>query len=301
MNYIKSPIFYMGNKYELLPQLMQIFPKNINTFYDVFGGSGVVSLNVKANNVVYNEINHNVHKLLKIFKEYTSDEIIGHIENRIKEFELPNEINDNRGQKKYLDFRNFYNNSKDNILDLYALTYFSFCNLMRFNSKSEFNMPYGNRCYSNKKHKQKIKNACNLFKRKNIHFLDKDAFDLLNKTTFQENDFVYCDPPYLNTEAIYNEKRAFGGWTIEHDYELFEELDKLDSKGVKWCLSNVKENKGNTNQHLIDWANEKGYRIIGMSKNYSALGKGSANTYEICVINYETNLEGFKIIQERLF
>lgn len=36
--YIKSPIFYMGNKYRLLPQLIPLFPTNINTFYDLFGG-----------------------------------------------------------------------------------------------------------------------------------------------------------------------------------------------------------------------------------------------------------------------
>lgn len=40
MTYIKSPIFYMGNKYRLLPQLLPLFPSNIDTFYDLFGGSG---------------------------------------------------------------------------------------------------------------------------------------------------------------------------------------------------------------------------------------------------------------------
>lgn len=45
--YIKSPIFYMGNKYRLLPQLIPLFPSNINTFYDLFGGSGCMSGNVE--------------------------------------------------------------------------------------------------------------------------------------------------------------------------------------------------------------------------------------------------------------
>lgn len=39
----------MGNKFKLLPQMLPYFPKNINRFYDLFGGSATVSLNVKAN------------------------------------------------------------------------------------------------------------------------------------------------------------------------------------------------------------------------------------------------------------
>ena len=31
---MRSPIFYMGNKHKLLPQLLEIFPKNIDTFVD---------------------------------------------------------------------------------------------------------------------------------------------------------------------------------------------------------------------------------------------------------------------------
>lgn len=40
MKYIKSPIFYMGNKYDLLHELIPRFPKKeeINTFIDLFGG-----------------------------------------------------------------------------------------------------------------------------------------------------------------------------------------------------------------------------------------------------------------------
>ena len=56
MKLLKSPIFYMGNKYKLLPQLLPLFPKNINRFYDLFGGSGCVSGNVEANKIIYNEI-----------------------------------------------------------------------------------------------------------------------------------------------------------------------------------------------------------------------------------------------------
>lgn len=41
-NLFKSPLNYVGGKYKLLPQLLPLFPKQINTFYDLFGGGGVM-------------------------------------------------------------------------------------------------------------------------------------------------------------------------------------------------------------------------------------------------------------------
>lgn len=61
MKLFKSPIFYMGNKYKLLPQLLPLFPKNINRFYDLFGGSGCVSGNVEANKIIYNELDIHIY------------------------------------------------------------------------------------------------------------------------------------------------------------------------------------------------------------------------------------------------
>ena len=69
-NYIKSPIFYMGGKYDLLPELLPRFPKEqeIDTFIDLFGGSGTVSLNVPYKNIIYNELNENIVNLLYMLK-----------------------------------------------------------------------------------------------------------------------------------------------------------------------------------------------------------------------------------------
>ena len=36
--YIKSPLNYTGGKYKLLPQILPLFPNEIDTFIDLFGG-----------------------------------------------------------------------------------------------------------------------------------------------------------------------------------------------------------------------------------------------------------------------
>lgn len=43
MEYVKSPLNYTGGKFKLLPQLLEIFPKDINTFVDLFAGGGLQS------------------------------------------------------------------------------------------------------------------------------------------------------------------------------------------------------------------------------------------------------------------
>ena len=53
---VKSPIFYMGNKERLIKKgLADYFPKDINVFVDLFCGSGVVSMNVRAKHYLLND------------------------------------------------------------------------------------------------------------------------------------------------------------------------------------------------------------------------------------------------------
>lgn len=257
-------------------------------------------MNVKANKVIYNELNCNVYKLFELFKIYDSKDIITHIEKRIKEFNLPKISCDIRTKhyqeeykqehnKNYLKFRQYYNKSNKNYLDLYTLTFFSFCNLIRFNSKNEFNMPFGNRCFL-EEHKPLIQYCCYQMKKINIELKNEDAIDYIrnNLDNFKQDDFIYLDPPYTNTMAVYNEQRAFGGWNINNDLQLFELLEKMNKKGIKWGLSNVFKNKDFVNNHLIDWCNKNNWNVNHLDCEYASLGKGNSNTDEVYICNYNT-------------
>lgn len=308
--YVKSPIHYMGNKYDLLPVILEQFPKkeDVSIFYDLFGGSGTISLNVPYKNVVYNELNYNMVNLLKMIRDTDPKEIIDHINKRIKQFGLNEEGTDirknvkgieqlrNYYNNKYIEFRDFYNQSQEkDIKDLYTLSFYSFCNLMRFNSKNEFNMPFGNRCFI-KEDSYRLIEAHNIFLEKNIELHQGDTFELMENIVKNENQFCYLDPPYQNSTAIYNENRAFGGWGIEEDEKLFRELDRLTKLGIKWAYSNVLSIKGRNNNHIEEWAVKNGYTIIEFeNKNYASLGKGNANAREVLIINYEQRVKKYSI------
>lgn len=286
-----SPIFYMGNKKKLINKgLIELFPKDIDTFVDLFGGSAIVSINTEAEKYIINDLDKNLINLYNIFKDFDATQIIKHIENRIDEFNLPKERTKRNVfkdkdkieeyKKAYITFRKYYNDNK-NILDFYTLMFFSFSQQFRFNSKGEFNMPYGMDCFTDK-NKEYIVNGCDFFQSKNITILNQD-FKNINLDNLKENDYVYLDPPYLNTTATYNENE---GWTRYDEDNLYILCEKLNSNNIKFGMSNVFSNKGIENRKLIDWCDKNKWNVFEFNKfSYCACGKGNSNTKEVFITN----------------
>lgn len=286
IKYFESPIYYMGCKYKLLKQMIPIFPKECKVFYDLFCGSGVVSMNYKGTKrTVCNDFNKNVVKLLQMFKDNSVDELDEYFNKRIKEFNLVSLGKDFRKykelQKGYYDFREYYNKSESkDIRDMYLLSCYSMNHLMRFNRQNEFNAS----CGSTQRYiKSKIENGHRLLKDVEIWCCDTLSIDFLQTT---DKDFIYCDIPYLNTEAVYNEKRAYGGWNIECDYKIFSILEVLNNRDIKWALSNVFENRGKRNEHLIEWCNKNNWHVHHLNRNYNPFSRGNSNNDEVLICNY---------------
>lgn len=303
--YKHSPIFYMGNKYKLLKYIIPLFPKNCDVFVDGFGGSAVVSINYKGKNkTIYNEYNPNIYNLVKLFKDNNFDVLDKYIQDTVDKYNLKTGkkrknfdsedafLEDiNLKKERYNKFRAQYNGAiggKKNYLDLYILSIFSCNHLIRFNTKDEFNASFGgvNGGY-NENLKNKIKDGVEGLK--GIELLNKDFFDL-DLSVLSKNSFVYVDPPYLNTTAVYNEKRAYGGWNIDSDYRLFKVLEELNNRGIKWGFSNVFINRGVSNDHLIKWCEDNDWNVLHLQRNYNPFSRGNSNNDEVYIYNYEVSL-----------
>lgn len=265
MDFIKSPLNYTGGKYKLLPQLLEIFPKEIDTFVDLFAGGGNVAVNVNAKHIIYNDIMWQVPEMLQEFKRVGVEECLQRIDYFIEAYELSK---DNR--EGYLKLRECYNNSFDleflltDPLMLYTLICYSFNNQIRFNSNHEYNMPFGkNRSSFNPALREKFVAFVNRLQEIDIQFFSKD-FRKLKIGGLRGSDFVYCDPPYLITVASYNEN---GGWGEQAERELLSKLDEIDKAGVRFGLSNVLESRGKENTILKEWA--KRYKVNYLEHTYS--------------------------------
>ena len=292
--YIKSPMNYTGGKYKLLHQIEPLFPEDINLFVDLFTGGGNIAVNVKANKIVANDCEENIIGIYKTFQKYDNvDELIAQIEEIIKTYGLTID-----NMEAYNKFRNDYNSLKTsqgnyppplssyniNIL-LYVLICYSFNHQYRFNSKGEFNMPFGKeRSQWNENMKNNLINFHRQIKEKDIVFLNKD-FRQLKVDKLGINDFVYCDPPYLITCATYNEK---DGWNQECEEDLLNLLDELNTKKIKFALSNVLYSKGKTNDLLIEWS--KKYNVHHLDYTYQNCNyhtKDKTNkSDEVLITNY---------------
>lgn len=289
---IISPIFYMGNKKKLIKKnLIDLFPNNIDKMIDLFGGSAIVSMNTKANQYFINDTDEHLIELYNLFKNNKAEDIINHINMRIDEYGLArertkrNEFKDKdkieQYKKAYMSFRDYYNKNK-NTLDFYTLMFYSFSQQFRFNSKGDFNMPCGNDCFS-KTNEEYIKNGCNFFSGNNV-FLFSNDFRSLKIDNLTDKDFVYLDPPYLNTTATYNENE---GWTIKDEEDLYDLCENLNNKNIKFGLSNVFANKGVENTKIIEWCDKNNWNVYTFDKfSYMACGKGNSNAKEVFITNY---------------
>lgn len=292
-----SPIPYMGNKKRLINRgLINMFPSKINTFVDLFSGSGIVSMNTKANKIIMNDIDNHLIELYKLFKTHTADSIIHHIEQRIQEFGLPKEttrrcvFKDSKKIKQYKEaytkLRNVYNKEKS-ILDLCTLMRFSFSQQFRFNANGDFNMPCGNDYFSEYQ-KEGIKNGCDFFQNNDVTITNLD-FKLFDISSLTANDFVYLDPPYFITLAVYSENNnSYAGWSEEDERALYKLCESLSSNGIHFGLSNVFRNKDKVNQMLIDWCKYNQFNVHKFhSHTYSACGKGNSMAEEVFITNYK--------------
>lgn len=284
MEYIKSPMNYIGNKYRIIDQIQKLFPDSIGIMVDLFCGGCDVAINTRAQRIIANDINYHVIDIFKDFQRNGRDFTLEYIDNTIKKWNLTKYDKD-----AYLKFREYYNSSERKPLDLYVLMCFSFNYQFRFNSAHEYNNPFGaNRSSFNDSMRN---NLIRIFDRINsIEFVSHDFpdfdIDILNS-----GDFLYADPPYLLTCGSYNDgKRGFRGWTEQDEADLLSLLNRLNTRGVKFALSNVSHHKGKTHDILLNWQQENGYVMHDIVFNYNNCNYQTNNknniTQEVLITNY---------------
>lgn len=279
--YIKSPMNYTGGKGKLLNQILPLFPKNINTFVDLFTGGCNVAVNVNANKIIANDLCTQVINTYKGIQNNNTEKAIEMIEKIINEYDLSKE-----NKEGYLELRNNYNDGNKEWYVFYTLLAYSFNNQIRFNKKGEFNMPFGKgRSSFNPTLKKKFEDFSNAIHNKNIKFTNND-FKKLNIDKLKDDDFVYLDPPYLVTEATYNT-----GWNEETEKELLSLCDRLNEKGIKFAISNVLEHNGSKNEILINWS--KNYNVNYLNYDYSNCNyhkkDNGHKSIEVLITNYKNN------------
>ena len=295
----RSPLFYVGDKYKLMKQLIGLFPQKVDTFYEPFVGGGTVFLNIKANKYFLNDNDKNlinIHKFL-IGSSGNPDLFFKNVEKIIKKYHLSRSYKEDiipaplkREWKKtyfakfnkegYEKLRVCVNKHiKNDPLILYILLIYGFNRMLRFNGGGKFNLPVGNVDFN-----KNVVNALNGYfdfvQDKKMTLSSKDFRTYFANRKYSKNDFVYLDPPYLITASEYNKR-----WDQKAEADLLKMIDDLDKKGVKFALSNVTHYNGSKNDLLIDWM--KKYKTHKIESNYiSYHNNGKKQIKEVLITNY---------------
>jgi DNA adenine methylase len=253
----------------------------------MFAGGANVGINVQAKKVILNDNLIHLIDLYRKLQETPLDTILEYIHQRIKTYGLSPVNRDG-----YIELRKHYNVTKIP-LDLFILISYSFNHQIRFNNNHEFNNSFGKeRSCFNTSIERNLKSFINKLQSINIELLSQN-FDKLNLSNLDNNDFVYCDPPYLITTGTYNDgKRGFTGWTKKEEFLLLNKLNELNNRGIKFALSNVIKHKGKTNNLLKNWiSNNSNYVVNHINMNYSNSNYQTKNmdkftTFEVLITNY---------------
>ena len=70
---IRSPFFYVGDKYKLMPQLSKLFPNNISLYVEPFVGGGSSMLATNADKYLLNDIDKYIVELHKYLLSFCNN------------------------------------------------------------------------------------------------------------------------------------------------------------------------------------------------------------------------------------
>jgi DNA adenine methylase Dam len=265
----KSPLNFTGGKHKLIPALLEHFPEDVETFYDVFAGGLSVTINSEYDKVIANDI---ISPLIRFYEILQREGDIDGLIEMIKVSAISK-----TDKEEYYRVREEFNKNQNPYLFFYLV---SSCtnNMVRFNSKGEFNQSFGYRTV-NKQTIKKLTNYYKIIQEKDILFTNYDYKEFLTMMNVGEADFVYLDPPYTLTDPRY-----YKYWTRVDDHMLCSMLEMLNYNGVRFVLSNVREHNGVENPVLDKL---KKYKIIDLENDYEKAGRiKNKGTIEMIVKNF---------------
>lgn len=262
----KPVIKRSGSKRGQSEEIIKYFPKEIDTYYEPFIGGGSVLFqllhsDIKVKDYICSDINNDLINLWNVIKKYPTY-ISKSYEGMWNELNKDEDIE--RRKFYYYHIRNRFNDQRD-VADFFFLTRTCINGLIRYNSKGEFNASFHfSRKGINPKEAEKIINEwSNKISEANVKFICQDYKGIRPR----ENDFIYLDPPYINTKGMY-----FG----QIDYNEFWDFLRNLKCDYAFSFDGISGDKDNTynvptdvyDKHIYTDVAISGFGKIHQKKNY---------------------------------
>ncbi len=220
---------WVGGKTQLLPELMSRVPEFSGTYFEPFLGGGALLFMLQPKRAYVTDVNEELVNCYEVVQQQLEA--------------LCKDLKQHRYEKDYYyamrdvdrapEFKAWTRVQRASRLIYLNKTCFN--GLYRVNSKGHFNVPFGK--YTNP----------TILDAENLAACSKALADVtVGAESFLEaekrmgkGDFVYFDPPYvpLSTTAYFTSYNV-NGFDAEMQRELCELCRRLDTRGVKFMLSN---------------------------------------------------------------
>jgi DNA adenine methylase len=216
---------WAGGKRWLVQKYPNIFPKEYNTYFEPFLGSGAVFFTLLPNKAVLNDRNT---ELIDTYKG---------IKTRWKKvYNYLNEHHNNHCKEYYYKIRSTsYSTLEERAAKMIYLNRTCFNGIYRVNLNGQFNVPIGS--------KSKVLLETDNFKElsnslKGITLQNTDFEKVIDKSV--ENDFIFVDPPYTvrhNENGFIKYNEVLFSW--EDQVRLSKSLKRAKDRGVQILITNA--------------------------------------------------------------
>lgn len=253
---MKPFLKWVGGKTQIIDNIINKFPNEIDNYHEIFLGGGSVLLKllelqkngliIIKNKIYAYDINFD---LINLYKNIQSNKDILYdiINNYMNEYNLCNGIIINRNpsnieeaktskESYYYWLRKLYNNIDKNTIECSAL--FIILNKLCFRGlyrigPNGFNVPFGHyKTTPTIIEKNYLNNLSLLIK--DVEFICSDFVDSILK--IKENDFVYLDPPYVPEKSTSFVNYTEHSFNTNNHIKLFNMIKNINN--IKFIMSN---------------------------------------------------------------
>lgn len=238
---MKPLVKYRGGKSKEIPHIIKHIPEFSGNYIEPFFGGGALYFHLEPKKAIINDINsklisfyngiqtnfEEIQSELKEIEDFYSINQIKFLELKSKNPELRVE---NENEALYYQIRSMFNDLTEKKYSDALLYFFinktAYSGMIRYNSKGEFNVPFGR--YANLNTSLVTKAHSNLLAKAKIHNLDyTDIFKMAKK-----DDFMFLDPPYDCVFSDYGNVEYKDGFNAKSHIELANSYKKLKCKAL---------------------------------------------------------------------
>ena len=238
---MKPIIKYRGGKSKEIPHILPHIPRFSGRYVEPFFGGGALFFHLEPHNAIINDINP---KLIGFYRgvrnDYTNlrkelDELEEKYTTNRKIFETlkalnPQERVEDKNEALYYLLRDMFNEVTDKEYSDASLYYYinktAYSGMIRYNSKGEFNVPFG---------RYKHLNTATVDLAHSLLLQDAELYNVDYSEIFnmcQEDDFVFLAPPYDCVFSDYGNANYKDGFNEEDHRRLSNDFANLSCKAL---------------------------------------------------------------------